>query len=288
MTFTDEPTWSVLLCIQGTGNWCETQTFQYSDTVTLCGTSYASLPTGFWTEDTMYVRNEGPRTLFRIGSICTDKEYLMYDFSLAVGDTVYAGLNLPTEIATDTAIFVLASIDTVTIQGVERRRFNMLFDRCNEPGKVPQSSMDWIEGLGSTMHPFYPLACICDFCESGYTLLCTDSAEVRVYMNAIYDTCTITTGIYKASAGDNDVVVYHDPIGKALVVRSRSGQELHGDGSMQLRLHGLDARLISSRSVFLGNENEWRIPISDPAPGVYFMQLQHAHETIVAGRVLIH
>lgn len=41
--------------------------------------------------ETIYVRNDGPRTRLRVGSKCLDKEYLLYDYSLADGDPVYPG-----------------------------------------------------------------------------------------------------------------------------------------------------------------------------------------------------
>ncbi len=197
LTYGDAPAWSVLHCTMGIGVACNTDHYQYEDTVSMCGSTYAMLP--FDGYDTMYVRNEGQRTRFRRTTDCASKEYLMYDFGMSVGDSVYAGLNVPYGGQLDTARFKLLGIDTVMLFDIARRRFHLLFDRCNEFGSI--SYMDWIEGIGSTTHPFYPLACICDYCESGFRTLCCDSAGVMLYRDSLYNTCdTVLLGVKEISS----------------------------------------------------------------------------------------
>lgn len=199
-TWADEPRWNVLSCIYGVGFWCDTHAFQFSDTATLCGHTYSvlELPGA-----TAYFRNEGQRTLFRTSTGCAAKEYLAYDYSMAAGDTVYAGLNMDMG-QPDTAMLMLQSIDTVDVLGVQRRRFAMKYDPCNQESPLLYATMHWIEGIGSPEHPFYPLHCFCDGCESSYGLLCLDSAGTALYRNPALNTCdTMLTdvGIHVPASG---------------------------------------------------------------------------------------
>lgn len=187
-TWAQDPTWSVLECVYGLGYWCNTDQFQFTDSAILCGHTYSMLLSPW---DTTYFRNEGQRTLFRRDTDCLAKEYLIYDYSIDVGDTVFAGLNMEWS-QPDTAMFVPQSIDTVLLFGTARRRFLMNYDRCNQGDLLLYSTMYWIEGIGSTKHPFYPLVCVCDACETGYMLLCHDSAAVQLYQDTVLHTCDTT------------------------------------------------------------------------------------------------
>ncbi len=153
-TYADSGAWNTLLCLGVPPNACMTQTFAYDGSDTFCGSTWSiySWPTFGLDPGIAYLRNEGQRTLLRSSTNCSDKEYVIYDFSMAVGDTVYPPLNADL-FTPDTAMFVLQDIDTVDILGVERRRFSLLYDRCNT-GMV-NTPMEWIEGIGSTTHPFY-------------------------------------------------------------------------------------------------------------------------------------
>ncbi len=196
-TYADSGSWSVLCCISGNGTTCATETFQYTGTVNMCGHGYSIAPTTVW-GDTAFIRNELGRTLLRKSRDCVDREYVMYDYTLNVGDTVYCGENI-NYITRDTSAFVLSEVDTVTYFGVQRRRLKMLYDRCN--ADFLNTTMYWMEGIGSTDHPFYSLACICDFCEQGCLTLCYDSAGTQLYMDPGLNTCDTTiTGIVDPGA----------------------------------------------------------------------------------------
>jgi hypothetical protein len=97
-----------------------------------------------------YFRSDSLRTISDVRRIVQDKEYLLYDFSMEIGDTAYVGFELWSSWQpADTAGFKLMSVDTITQFGVSRRRFNMLFEF---PGFGPNEfywPMAWIEGIGS-------------------------------------------------------------------------------------------------------------------------------------------
>lgn len=236
----------------------------------------------------MYVRNEGQRTLFRLGTDCLDKEYLMYDYSLAVGDTAYCGLNMT--IGSDTAIFIVDSINTIVFQGVERRRFSMRFDRCNGGDFPLYSTMDWIEGVGASSHPFFPIACICDICESSYLLLCVDSAEMSIYRGTDWDVCDTTfiiTSIPETEGGGLTLHAYQDPSAKALIVQIERGSSPLMGQDFQFNLIGLDGRNEVHWSSTTGVIGEWRLPLPNMAAGIYIVHLIDGTGMIVSQRVLI-
>jgi hypothetical protein len=269
-TKADDPAWSVLQCIYGMGVWCNTETFHYVDTASVCGHSYSRLLLG---GTSMYVRNEGQRTLFRLGTDCIHKEYLMYDYSLAVGDTTYCGLNMMYGNDPDTALFIVDSIHTVVVQGIERRRFSLRYDRCNQGDPPLFTTMDWIEGIGSITHPFFPIACICDNCKSGYSLLCADSASIALYRN-VWDVCdTMITGIDEPQNGDSTFRAFQDLSDNTLVVQFDRDPSVKFGRNLHFALFSMDGRRELLRTTAIGSNGKWRMPLPRLSAGIYIVQV---------------
>ncbi len=187
-SWTDSPTWNVLECF-----WmnCSTTTYQYVYDTTFCNQTYSKVE--LFNNQPGYIRSDSVKTYFRKSSNCIDKEYLMYDYSLNLGDTAYVGFNLELGTSYDTTAFVLTQIDTVNYFGVARQRFKLNFDNCNIG--IPLHFMYWIKGIGSETQPFYSFRCLCDACEYTFTLLCFDSTATQLYQNVIYNTCDTTVGL---------------------------------------------------------------------------------------------
>ncbi len=203
-SYADNALWHVLRCF-----WmdCETDEKSFQGAIDLCGQQYSfrTFPSG----EVAYFRSDSLRAYFRRTQNCADKEYLLYDFSLEVGDTVYVGFELWSSSQPDTAAFKLASIDTITQFGVSRRRFNMLHGYGSNAFFSP---MGWIEGIGSDQDPFYPFLCLHHGCESSYTTLCYDSAGVQLYQEDVYfNTCDTTMVSIDELEGGVDVTVAPNP-----------------------------------------------------------------------------
>lgn len=186
-SYSDNATWHVLHCFWAD---CETHVKTFQGEMDLCGYQYSFRT--FPSNDVVYFRSDSLRAYFRLTQNCADKEYLLYDFSMEIGDTVYVGLELWSSWQPDTAAFKLASIDTITQFGVSRRRFNMLHGFPEVGITELYRHMAWIEGVGSDQDPFYPLLCLWDGCESWYTTLCYDSAGTQLYQDAFYGACDTT------------------------------------------------------------------------------------------------
>ncbi|MBK7383377.1 MAG: hypothetical protein IPI81_08575 [Flavobacteriales bacterium] len=95
----------------------------------------------------------------------------------------------------DTTIAIVDETVTMTYHGIERRRFTVLLDFCPVQGEDPfLTPMYWVEGIGSLLHPFYPLICICGGCETSLALACSDSSGVAFYRSTPNVTCHQNVG----------------------------------------------------------------------------------------------
>lgn len=285
-THADSGSWSVLSCIMGIGTYCTSATVAFESSTSFCGHTWSvhNWPT-FGDPGVAYVRNEGQRTLLRRTTDCEDKEYLLYDFSMDVGDSVYAPLNMDL-LPVDTTIFVLQDIDTVVYSGgLPRRRFSLLYDRCND-GQV-WSPDQWIEGIGSLMHPFYPVECVCDFCEQTLTLLCYDSAGVQLYQDATYGTCdTLITGVDELAGVAADILnVRYDPISQELYVTARPVAERTGDET--LILLAIDGRVVGRYDLPIPFTGERRIDVSRVAQGIHLLFIESSGRRMTSRPLMI-
>ena len=184
-SYGDSATWHVLECFWSD---CHTEIRKFQGEIDLCGHQYSFIT--FPVTGTAYFRSDSLRTYFRRTQNCADKEYLLYDFSMNIGDTAYVGFELSgSGQQEDTAGFKLISIDTITQFGTPRRRFNMIHGFPAYGINDYYRHMAWIEGIGSDNDPFYPFLCLWDGCESSYTTLCYDSAETQLYQDSYYSVC---------------------------------------------------------------------------------------------------
>lgn len=284
----DLPVWNVLQCELIDGPWCSTVSYHYSGSAEVCGHSYGYAMEPWGGLDTIYMRNEGPRTRFRIGSDCLDKEYLMYDFSLSIGDTVYPGGPFTAGFPADTALFIVASIDTITQQGVARRRFSMTYDLSNgtDPWMVEQ--MDWVEGVGSTTHPFYAAECLTNFlCWRSYQLLCYDSLSVNLYLDAALNTCDtilIPTAIGQEGEDRGTFVAHWDPASGELAVRFSPARAA---GNLRFMLIAMDGKSFPLRFAGPGGNGEHRMLLPGLADGIYMVYVSDEHGMVASRRVFI-
>jgi hypothetical protein len=191
-TFSDSPIWNVY----GSENvWSGlyTNSLLYEYDTLFCGHVYLKT-SGNPTNLSGYVRIENEKVFVRKSNNCTEKEYLMYDFSLQINDAVYCGHNiLDPYVATDTTMYWVAGKESITFFGVERKVLNMKYF-VNGPG-TPIRTVNWIEGIGSTDHPFFSLVCLIDYCESLYILLCYDSSGIQLYQHPDFATCNTNVGV---------------------------------------------------------------------------------------------
>lgn len=205
-TFTDSAQWSVVLSVMGMSY--GTQVLRFADTLSMCGHQYSVSEEPIF-GSSGYFRNEGSRTYVRRTTECSDREYLVYDFGLGVDDTTYVGMNTDWG-DQDTSIAIVSEVVSIPYQGIVRRQFTILVDRCPTSGSEPfLTPMYWLEGIGSLTHPFYPLLCICDGCETGMSLSCFDSTGVALYRAGPNVTCHQNVSVDEASPAPAFIIGQH-------------------------------------------------------------------------------
>jgi hypothetical protein len=110
-----------------------------------------------------YYRLEGKKAFFKMNTRCDQKEYLMYDFDLKVGDTLVLPVLLGETMGFEGDIKVrvrVDSISTVVLGGIPRKRMVINYaNRSIYSNRIDNRDI-WIEGMGSSIFPLYPIGCV--------------------------------------------------------------------------------------------------------------------------------
>ena len=107
-----------------------------------------------------------------------DQDYLMYDFSVNLGDTVIVGQYDPVDLIVD-------SVTTITINETVHKKY--WFTCINNPYYHEY----WIEGIGSNQGIVWSGSAM--IVGGFYRLLCLSKNEVLYFMNPEYNTCYLNT-----------------------------------------------------------------------------------------------
>lgn len=220
-----------------------------------------------------YVRNESGKVFFRYSGNCEDKEYLMYDFSLSPGDTVYCGYNLiesenPYPGYVDTTKFWVESIDSVTYFERKYKRLNMKFIPFPNYPSTPKD-MVWAEILGFYHgHPFYPFF----FWESKSTWFDLSCMELTGELIFKYeetslncDSLTFSPVIGSDSFSAENIVVFPNPSRSELTVQiNGSYREIQ-----KITLVNTQGQIIKTFTPL--QENQIKINVTK-LNGLYFLQ----------------
>lgn len=219
--FSDSAKWNVLTCAYGIGVSCNTVSYQYSYDTLFCGHVYSKItpsPMSY----SGYIRSDSTRAYIRMTNSCTDKEYLMYDFTINNGDTVYLAYNLWNSWTfDDTTRFILDSSNTQIINGVARDVYYLKYNTSPDLYPNLYDQMIWIKGIGSTTHPFFPLECVDGFfCDIDWRLLCFDSSGVQLYQDSLFNTCDTTYSTVKVNEvlNENQLIIYPVPFTNNLTI----------------------------------------------------------------------
>ncbi len=210
-----DPYWSVLRRLLQLPNINKTEKFSYIDDFVFCGQRYSKIVYSD-ANQRLYLRSDLDKTYFKRGESCSDKEYLMYDYSMELGDTAWVGWNQNHHYALDTAAFVLTQIDSILLNNQYHKKFHLV------PADASigySGALNWVQGVGALEHPFYPLAKLTDSLNYHYELLCHDSAGLEIYHNPTFSEC-----YYNYVAVDEmemaDFQVSPNPFNEKIIVKS--------------------------------------------------------------------
>jgi|BioPla2DNA2_1021312.scaffolds.fasta_scaffold10539_2 hypothetical protein len=124
-----------------------------------------------------YIRLLNDKVYYRLES--NSKDFLLYDFGLNVNDTMYCGFNLgANDDIPDSIKFWVVQVDSVTLEDGKHKRLQMHYN----PREDYVFPMDWIEGVGSTTHPFYPSTYL-GAPGSRKELLCLHLGNTKIFQN---------------------------------------------------------------------------------------------------------
>jgi hypothetical protein len=153
--------------------------------------------------DLGFVRQEGEVVLHWVPGSAPDT---LYNFGLHVGDSV--GYRF----ADFTGYIPLLAIDTVWLDGFPHRRFHF-GDHGSGFGYL--SGEQWIEGIGSTRGPLFPLAAreFCEEFDESLALTCFEEDGVTYWSDPDYPECVVNNVLAVGQQGRPapEMKVWYDP-----------------------------------------------------------------------------
>lgn len=197
---------------------------------------------------------EEAKQVFAIIEYFGETEILMYDFSMAEGDTIYS--NAPEGYMSQPT--VISEIDNIVLfDGTTRKRF-----RINE-----STDEFWIEGIGSQGGLFTPvIAQITNYYEPH--LSCFKQNELTTYLSNFSCNkcfCMLETSITDLHGSTNKIQLYPNPATDYLNIDF----ELQ-NGMPVINLFNANGRLINSQ---ISNTFPIRMNIGNLPDGIYLIQI---------------
>ncbi|MFK7971068.1 MAG: T9SS type A sorting domain-containing protein [Bacteroidia bacterium] len=295
----DDQKWEYVTWNYFTG-FCETRFIKNGDLVPLCDNQYIEIFDCDRNESDCrlmgYYRIEGDSVMIRhleltkrngvfVDTVkCSRPEGLMYNFAAGIDDTLRCNINHPfgaVEARTD-----MWSIDErqVDYEGISRKKMNMnYYPYPNFPEEVI-FTMNWVEGIGSDVHPFYSLSCIGDNCEQ-------EQQVVRVTRNSqVIYVDTMLRFTVPCRGWITDLDFEKDPaISFTLFPNpAQTKIELSVLSLPQARFNGL---LVNNLGKVVGHfkdlQNGSQIPLQAYPSGVYVLQLSNKRWSNLTQRFII-
>ncbi|HEX4888154.1 MAG TPA: hypothetical protein VFV37_08925 [Luteibaculaceae bacterium] len=258
--YADNPVWGVY----GTYNFYnvpqQTWKYYYEKDTSLCNESYSKLilpPEMISLDSIIFVRVSSKKVLFKKAPNCSEEEQLLYDFNLQVGDTG-SFLILGRK-------FWVHSIDSISFNSNVARKFHIKRYDGNDSAIV---DMYWIEGVGSTYHPFYKFVPMQSTAPSIFSLQCLQLNGNEYYQNPNFNECNFTTGIDGSSSKlEEKLLFYPNPVSMFLF----SNQELK---NVRYSISDNNRRIV--KQGFFGDY----IDFTDLREGFYILSINNSHYPI--------
>jgi Secretion system C-terminal sorting domain len=267
--YKDNPLWSELatLPLNGSGGG-SSKTFKmnYKNKSNFCGKEYSLVEYDTYK---MYLRNEGKKTYFRLSQDCSDKEYLLYDFDMKVGDKKYFPMQIKnTDI--DSSLFTLKKIDTIWHYYQKVRRFYYDFEYykpANAPAEI--KTMVLQEGVGSLWHPFFPVQALWRSKVDGpnFELLCTDVPSYAYYRKRYDLKCDINSiATNDLDDSGNQWLISPNPFDENISISNDESEE-----KTKVLIVDLNGKIIYQTDF----QNATNINTANFSKGIYFIQLKN-------------
>jgi hypothetical protein len=176
------------------------------------------------------------------------KEYLLYDFSFNVGDTLF--VNDPLD-----SVQIVVAIDSVMVDGQYRKRW-----RFNQSGITER---EWIKGIGSTKGLFFPASY--EF-ENFQSLTCYEDINT-FWLNTDFVSDCFTIGIEQSLKSDvNEIFLNPNPAKDVLSIALNSNNEK----IKNCKILDLNGREVIIKEV---NNINPQLDISSLSKGIYIIEI---------------
>jgi hypothetical protein len=237
------------LCLQPTSSPPESwmpQTYEY---VAEPATEYAGKLWGSLNGQSIGISVEGSRVFYYDAGL--DSIITLYDFSLSMGDTAYFDNYMYN------GYVMVAAVDTVTIEGHQRRRL-ILADEWGNP------TDDWLEGIGSLQGLLRPLWVTPLGCGPVWYHYC---AEYMDELAVPYTWCTDIVMPVEQMEQPAGIKVYPNPASATVTIERTAGN------TQPYRLIDLQGRVVASGDL---REQLCSVDLSGIPPGMYVLEVDRS------------
>lgn len=150
----DNPSWIVNVSFLNPSQADYTEVYQYAYDTTLCSQTFIKV---IAKKDNVvrhlcFIRIDTitKRVYIRKSSDCNEQEFLLYDFSTPIDQTLKCGFNLSNSFSEKEIILSINNIENFTTEGIQSKKIRLSYSIYNVNWE-----MNWIEGVGCIEDPFY-------------------------------------------------------------------------------------------------------------------------------------
>ena len=210
-----------------------------------------------WNRSNNFIREDSTGKVFlKVGG---DDEFLLYDFSLEVNDTIPFNLGF-----NDVCELVVYSIDTILLSnGEERRKLNLGNQFFGE-----NSGDFWIEGIGSSRGPLFNMYC---YTDQNFILLCYQENDEILYSSK-FGECFITQ---TSNLLPSDIKIFPNPFNETLNIN-------HG----VTKLESFKIIDLMSRVVFESAFESQSYQLNSLAEGTYIILLKDTSGNVYSDKLI--
>jgi len=191
-------------------------------------------------------------------------EILLYDFSLAVGDTIKGYFATPN--VTICQDLKVSSVDTIVLNNQQRRRLNVTGSFCG---------YDFIEGIGST----HGLLESPQTMEEAGELICFTQNDTLIYLSNPFETCEIISSSEEFVKPDN-IKIHPNPVKGSFTITIS-----HIENPVTIEIYDLMGVCWLKRTNIVSNQTQ--IDVSSLPAGLYIVKTSNGSQLFGVMKIVI-
>ncbi len=200
---------------------------------------------------------------------CSKPFGLTYDFGSETGDSLKCAVNSYDPFLKE---FWIDDVQEIEYEGIERTTQLVKYRAFpNSPNVIYK--MDWVEGIGSNVHPFYSLSCIGDHCEQEQQVTAVYRNDDLIYQDTVLHfgfSCTSwVSSTDDIKSKKEDIAILPNPAFDFIEIQSNAIK----NKSIDLTIIDLNGKVVTMKSNVSSGDY---VDIRDLIPGTYFLSLKSA------------